>query len=126
MSDGMRTITLKMHEDYLERWMAWGKFQRFDPIDPERPEMGYLFRAVDNVEGVTQKHDDEWLPRLREHARSRGLMNDLPGVEFRAEDAPYRAYSHWAIRLRRRLLRKGTHRTNNWVRRITAWLEIHT
>jgi len=30
---------------------------------------------------------------------------------------------HWAIRLRKRLLVRGTHKWNAWVRDITAWLE---
>ena len=30
---------------------------------------------------------------------------------------------HWSIRLRKRLLVKGNHKWNAWVRDITAWLE---
>ena len=32
---------------------------------------------------------------------------------------------HWAIRLRKRLLIRGTHKWNAWVRDLTAWLEVH-
>jgi hypothetical protein len=30
---------------------------------------------------------------------------------------------HWAIKLRKRLLIRGTHRWNGWVRDVTAWIE---
>ena len=33
---------------------------------------------------------------------------------------------HWAIRLRVRLLRPYWCRRNRWIRRATAWLELHT
>jgi hypothetical protein len=30
---------------------------------------------------------------------------------------------HWAIKLRKRLLIRGSHKWNGWVRDVTAWIE---
>lgn len=38
-------------------------------------------------------------------------------------DVVPRSKQVWPIRLRLRLLRSGSHRTNAWVRDFTAWLE---